>query len=315
MQNKMLFPGREMTHFKHAVLAPVTKAKYNRAIEKWIGLGLSLKEIIENPPRAMKALKAAASLEKPNKITDSVHTRHTFYSAIVAYIHHEMTPVQRSRYYNTWRDLMLANEKPLKEHYLEQKPTALQEETVLKWKDVLEKRDALPAGMPKLLLAFYSYIPPVRSDYLSTRLLQPEDPIPKGENYIVLGTEYRLVIQQHKTKHTYDTIEHTLPPRLKELLQESLKEQPREFLFTTGNGAGMSKAYYGTWSGRILSKIFGHRTNVMALRHAYANTINYNAPIKDLSKITSAMGHSVERSMRYRWLEGEGDKNEVVMLK
>lgn len=299
-----------MTHFKHAALAPVTKAKYERAIEKWMALGLTLKQIIENPAMAIKALKAANSLEKPHKITDSVHTRHTFYSAIVAYIHHEMTPIQRNRYYNTWRDLMLTNEKPLVEHYTQQKPSALQEETVLKWKDVLEKRDALPAGLPKLLLAFYSYIPPVRSDYFSTRLLQPKDAIPKGENYIVLGTEYKLVIQQHKTKHTYDTIEHILPPRLKELLQESLKEQPREFLFTTGNGAGMSKAYYSTWTGRILSKIFGHRTNVMALRHAYTGNIDYNAPIKELMKITNAMGHSIQKSMQYRWLE-EG-KNEVV---
>lgn len=302
-----------MTHFKHAVLAPVTKAKYDRAIEKWTGLGLSLKQIVENMPQAIKVLKAAGSLEKPQRIVDTVHTRHTFYSAIVAYIQHEMTPAQRNRYYNTWRDLMLANQKPLTEHYTEQKPTALQEETVLKWKDVLEKRDALPAGMPKLLLAFYSYIPPVRSDYFSTRLLQPEDPVPKGENYIVLGTEYKLVIQEFKTKSTYTTIEHILPPRLKELLKESLKEQPREFLFTKGDGSGMSKPYYSTWTGRHLSKIFGHRTTVLALRHAYTATIDYNAPIKELMKVTSAMGHSIQKSMQYRWLNGE--KNEIVLLK
>jgi integrase len=136
--------------------------------------------------------------------------------------------------------------------------------------------------------------------------LKPGDAVPESENYIILDKEYKLVIQNFKTSKTYKKIEHVLPEQLKELLKESLRLEPRPFLFIKRRMSNkdpispMSPSEYSSWANRILTRIFNKPTNLTALRHSYVHTIDYNKPLSELKKITDAMGHSVSMSMGYK---------------
>jgi len=296
-----------MEYFPTATLSPITKKKYNTYIAHWLTFGIiSIGDLIKDSKNAIEMLQKA-----PVKQTDSVF--HSYYSAIVAYLDHEAPPELKG-FRNQWKDLQKTNYKHRSEHYQNQEPTPLQKGIELEWKEVLRVRDALPAGIDRLLLAFYSHIPPVRADYNAVHLLKTEDPVPKGENYIILGTEYRLVIQEFKTAKTYKTIEHILPPLLKKELEDSLKLEPRSWLFMkreTKKTAPepMSGTEFSNWANRILTRIFGKRTTLTALRHSYVSSeIDYNKPLKCLSKEARLMGHSVGMSLGYVWKDSQKDK-------
>jgi hypothetical protein len=98
-----------------------------------------------------------------------------------------------------------------------------------------------------------------------------------------------------------------LPEPLKKILDKSLKETPRNYLFTLQSGGPMSPNTYSAWAGRELTRLIGKKTNLTAIRHAFVHNLDYNGPLRDLKSIANGMGHSVEKSMMYRL------KNEVVM--
>ena len=284
--------------FKNAKLSDASKKQYSSYVAKWLTLGFSsMKEVLDSPDKAMKALE---------DLSLTPATRHAYLSAAVGYILHCVRLDHQGRYKAKWIALQKENQKPIRERYDNQEPTANQVRNAVTWEQVIKARDANPDN---LLLAFYTYIPPVRADYNSVHLLKPSDPIPKDENYIVMGKDYQLVLQEFKTAKTYTTIEHVLPEPLKKVLDKSLKERPRTMLFTTKSKEPMTAGWFSEWAARNLSKLIGKKTSLTALRHAYTHTIDYNQPYKDLKTITEGMGHSIRSSMLYR------SKNEVVMPK
>jgi hypothetical protein len=285
-------------YFKNAKLSDASKKQYNTYISRWLTLGFSsMKEVIDSPDKAMKALE---------DLSLTPATRHAYLSAAVGYILHCVRLDHQGRYKAKWLALQKENKKPIEERVANQEPTANQIKNAVSWEQVIKARDANPDN---LLLAFYTYIPPARADYNRVFLVYPSNTIPKNENYILMGKEYQLVLQEFKTAKTYTTIEHILPEPLKKLLDKSLKKQPRNVLFTTKSKEPMTAGWFSQWSARILSKLIGKTTSLTALRHAFVHTLDYNMPYKELKAITDGMGHSVERSMLYKL------KNEVIMPK
>jgi hypothetical protein len=290
-----------MDYFPKASLAPITKTKYNTYLIRWLSFGIpNLESLIKDSKAAIEILQKA-----PIKQTDSVF--HSYYSALVAFIEHE-APEPLKEFKDEWKEIQRTNYKDRSEHYQNQEPTALQKGIELDWKGVIEIRDKLPPGIDRLLLAFYTHIPPVRADYNAVHLLKPEDPVPKGENYIILGSEYNLVLQEFKTAKTYKTIEHVLPPLLKKELEDSLKAEPRSWLFVKretkkSSGESMTGTEFSNWANRILTKIFEKRTTLTALRHSYVSSgsIDYNGSLKGITEKAKSMGHSVSMSMGYVW--------------
>jgi len=289
-----------MNYFPTATLSETTKKAYNTYIGRWLSFGIpNLDSLIKDSGTAIELLKKA-------DIKHTNYVYHNYYSAIVAFLEHE-APAELKGRKEDWKVLQKANHEPLTGHYLEQTPTELQKGIELVWSDVLKVRDALPLSVERLLLGFYTYIPPVRADYNATHILKPGDAVPSDENYILLGTDYKLVIQSFKTGKTYGSIEHVLPEPLKNDLEASLKADPRKWLFIkrrTNSKAPeecMSPSEYSSWANRILTRVFEKRTNITALRHSYASTIDFNKPYRELKEEASKMGHSVEMSMKYAW--------------
>lgn len=281
-----------MDYFKDAKLSEASKKQYNKYIALWLKLGFTTpKEVIASPVKAMKALQESGGSQTPT-------SRHNYLSAAVAYILHCVPVAHQPKYKSKWLELQKENKKPINERVASQEPTEGQKRNAVTWKQVIEAREENPDN---LLLAFYSYIPPVRADYNKVHLLKPGDPIPKNENYILMDKDYKLVLQEFKTAKTYTTIEHSIPEQLKKILDKSLKDSPRSFLFVSpSTGEPQTADRFAQWAGIHLSKVIGKKTNLTALRHAYVHTIDYNQSYKDLKTITDGMGHSVERSMLYK---------------
>jgi hypothetical protein len=279
-------------YFKNAALSEASKKQYNKYIVLWLTLGFkSMKEVITSPVEAMKALEASTIPQTPT-------SRHNYISAAVAYILHCVPLDHQARFKQTWKDLQATNKKPIDERVAAQEPTAQQKKNAITWEQVLEARDKNPDN---LLLAFYTYIPPVRADYNKVYLFKPTDSIPKNENYILMDKEYKLVLQEYKTAKTYNKLEYIIPEQLKKILDKSLIEQPRRCLFVSpSTGEPQTASRFAEWAGLHLSKLLGKKTNLTALRHAFVHTIDYNQPYKSLKAITNGMGHSVERSMLYK---------------
>jgi hypothetical protein len=279
-------------YFKNAALSEASKKQYNKYIVLWLKLGFkSMKEVITSPVEAMKALEGSTIPQTPT-------SRHNYISAAVAYIWHCVPLDHQARFKKTWKDLQVTNKKPIDERVINQEPTEAQKKNAVSWKQVIEAREKNPDN---LLLAFYTYIPPVRADYNKVYLLKPTDPIPKNENYILMDKEYKLVLQEFKTAKTYKTIEHSIPEELKKIMDKSLSNNLRSYLFVSPiTGEPQSASRFAEWAGTQLSKLIGKKTTLTALRHAFTHTIDYNQAYKDLKAITNGMGHSVERSMMYK---------------
>jgi len=277
--------------FKNAKLSEASKKKYNSFIGKWLSFGIgSMNEVIASPGKAMKALEDSG-------VSQSHASKHNYISAVVAYILHCTPPDQQALHKPKWIEIQTSNQKPIQERYENQVMTERQTTTAITWDQLLEARKANPDN---LLLAIYTYIPPVRADYNELHILRPTDPIPEHGNYIVLGTEYTLVLKEFKTANTYKTIQQIIPLYLKRIIDKSLLEKPRAYLFALDSGKPMSSAYFSSWAGEQLTKMLGQKTNLTAIRHAYVENIDYNMPYRELKKITNLMGHSVQMSMLYK---------------
>jgi hypothetical protein len=281
-----------MDYFKNAALSEASKKQYTKYIALWLKLGFTtMKQVIDSPVEAMKALEASGIPQTPM-------SRHNYISAAVAYILHCVPLDHQQKYKKKWIDLQRENQKPIQKRYEDQEPTEGQKKNAVTWPQLLEVREKHPDN---LLLAFYTYIPPVRADYNKVYLLKPTDSIPKNENYILMDKDYKLVLQEFKTAKTYTTIEHIIPEPLKKVLDKSLKEQPRSYLFVSPlTKEPQSDTRFAEWAGLQLGKLIGKKTNLTALRHAYVHTIDYNQPFKELNAITSGMGHSIRSSMLYK---------------
>jgi hypothetical protein len=156
-----------MNYFPTAELNDITKKKYNTHIQRWLNFGIaSLDALIKDSKKAIEVLQSQTTIKQ------TAHVHHGYYSSIVAYLHHE-APVAMKDYKKLWKDIQTENYKPISDRYSTQEPTERQQITQIDWEDVIRVRDSLPNGVEKLLLAFYSYIEPVRADYYATALLKP----------------------------------------------------------------------------------------------------------------------------------------------
>jgi len=287
-----------MDYFKNAKLSEASKKQYNSIVARWLSLGFkSMNEVMESPETSMKTLADSGMSVTPT-------SRHNYISAVVAYIIHCVALDKQAAYKPQWIALQKKNQEPIQEQYLSQEMTERQKGNAITWEDLLTARKANPDN---LLLGFYTYLLPARADYNAVHILKPGDSVPKDGNYIILGTDYKVVLQEFKTAKTYKTIEHTLPEPLKKILDKSLKEQPRKYLFTLQSGEPMSANTFSGWAKKQLTKLIGKNTNLTAIRHAFVHNVDYNGPLRNLKSIASGMGHSVEKSIMYKL------KNEVVM--
>lgn len=224
-----------------------------------------------------------------------------------------------------WAAAFEAQQKLVDQRYLDNQPSARQQDAYVTWAHVLQRRDQLgrEAGgrqthMAFLLLCMHTMIRPLRADFGQLRVFRGRAPTPEEArafpNFVRLdrgdaqrsgeGTG-RLTLGEFKTAKHKGPLEVELPRELLDVLEASLRTWPREFVLVscaTQRPWALAQSYIN-WANRTLLRVFGKNVSISLLRHIYINSLDMNAlSTRQKEEIASEMGHSVRQQDRYRLL-------------
>ena len=190
--------------------------------------------------------------------------------------------------------------------------------------ELCKVRDALPANSrEKLLLSFLTYIPPGRNDVACCRIYRspPTDADPFKGNYILLGSGQKgssyICYRHFKTRRAMGEVRVSLPAVLVGIIEQSLKAQPRAWLFPLAKEPNKpyTNGSFSRWANYALQKVCHNKfITVSLVRHAYsshAQEIYDVTKCKDdkskalcrqrLQAVARAMMHSTNQMLRYRF--------------
>lgn len=284
--------------FRNKELSDTSKRQYSIKIPQWISYisgQKTLHNLIYNPKISL------TMLERTDKIKHSASNHHIYISSVIAFIKYI---IKDEKLLKEWKEIERANWKPIAEHYDKNTPTELQKEKLITLEELDSIRRTLEAGsFERLLLAFYTLIEPIRADYFATEIINSEDETPTEENYIVLSSG-KLIVKDFKTKTRYEKIENTLSAELLNELKESLKKQPRKYLFTQPDNKNQpfTRKLFSNWACRVLTRVLKQPMSLTVLRHIYiTHKIQNKTSAIELIDIASKMGHSRLTQRVYEW--------------
>jgi len=297
----------------NAKLSPVTKKIY---LDRWKILNTAFNEeidvIIMEPEKYIKWIK---------KTYDSLPTQKSYISAILTIFRYNPEFKKKNiKIYEQWYEEFKKIHGEIDAILKQNAPTKRQKDAYIPFENIVKKRDELIKGsFERLILAFYTYIPPLRCDLNKVRIYTEknckgidkqdkhlEDCDSKKENYVLLDTKKhtgKLILNEYKTAHSLNKYEKELPKELISELEESLKKYDREYLFVDRKGDPYIANSYTRWVNRILQKLFNTKITVSLIRHAYINTLDFNKlTIQEKEDIAKDMAHSVDTQARYKWM-------------
>jgi len=173
-----------------------------------------------------------------------------------------------------------------------------------------ELRRDQPGSQTHLIVAFHALTTPLRGgDLFDVKLVKPSDPDAdesKGGKQDVLvwqGVDKpsRLLIRSHKTRKQYPVLVRELPVELRRIVDESLKLNPRTYLFVNAKGKPWSRSSFLAWKSKTFLDVFHKPVTTNLARHAYVTSSkSKNESIADQRKKALEMGHSLQTHNEYR---------------
>jgi integrase len=292
-----------MDFFPNTHLKPHTYQPYNSKLNKWISLfsksQATLLFIYSHPNYCLTILR--------NYLTehniDTAATINSYIKAILAAA--DNAKIHTDTHKDRWIFLRNHFYQLSVQYRLDAEPAPTQANKAgaqLSFEQLCEIRDKLPQySIEKLLIAFYTYIPPVRADYFSTQIL-PFGEIPTHPNYIYFSPERSsMTLTDFKTSAIYKSIHQDLPPTLHSLLAHSLSIQPRKFLFINRLGQPFERNNFSTWASELLQKTLQKSFTLTLFRHIYISHLDPSLTPGELQNISQQMGHSLTQQILYRW--------------
>jgi hypothetical protein len=298
--------------FQHTHLKPITYDAYNRKLRLWLSLlpegQQNIVFIYTTPNYAVVILRRYLVVAQ----SDTAVTLNSYIKAIMAAqvanpsLFLSISPEKMQSCDERWKELRQSTYAEAFAYRLEAQPSPLQSlhsGVSITFQDLVAKREELSDGsIHKLLLGFYSHIPPVRADYFATQIL-PFDETPTSPNYIHHSpTKSYLVITDFKTSKNYKQITHDLPIQLHSQLAQSLSLYPRNYLFVNRFHKPFNRYTFSHWANQQLEMIFHKSLTLTMLRHLYISAIDFNnSTPAQLEAIGKSMGHRVEQQFLYKW--------------
>lgn len=306
-----------MAFFVNTTLASSTIHIYESCINKWVPLVPSndIDYIILFPKESITILirhllqREIKEQKEKNTICTHTNIRH-YFAAILAVLryspHIAPTIPDRIEYYQVWLKIQDDNSKTMFDRRLQQLPTIRQAEkggSKLAFSEIVAKRDSGELDtVSQLLLAMYTYLFPVRADYFATQIIHGDE-TPTAPNYIRMkDSSAELMLTDFKTVKQFKQIHYpAVPHELFLLLQKSLQENPRQFLFVNLKGVPFTRLQFSQWTTKLLEKIMGVELNITILRHLFISTLSMELPAMELKRIGDLMGHSFAQQKLYKW--------------
>jgi len=190
-----------------------------------------------------------------------------------------------------------------------QEPTESQVAKFVPWDKLCEFRDMYADEMSpvqNLLMALYTYIPPVRLDFTPMRVLRHRpDKLEDGINYCILTTHDPVFIfHAFKTAKKMGDREVDIPPKLRHIIESWIKPG-QQWLLEDADGP-WPEYRLGVTIQKIFKKFHNMDTSVSTFRHSYLT--KYYAGDKSLADINSTAGsmmHAPMTAMAYRHISLE----------
>lgn len=304
--------------FQHTHLKSITYKAYNSKLVLWLSLLPSHQQTIvflyTTPNYSIAMLRRhLVTTQSDTSVTinsyiKAIMAAHVANQELFSFVPAEKMATCDAR----WRELRQNTYAEAFAYRLQAKPSPLQalhSGVHLTFSDLETTRDSLPDGSTqRLLLGFYTYLPPVRADYFATQLI-PFGAIPDQPNYIQHDAEKsHLVITDFKTSKLYKKITHDLPAALHAQLVRSLELHPRTYLFVNKFGEPFNRYTFSHWGNQQLEHIFKKGLTLTMLRHIFISTIDFNKTTPErLQEIGNKMGHNISQQILYKWREQAGD--------
>jgi integrase len=271
----------------------------------------SLDTLIEYSELGIKILHSRHEL----KHTPQNH--HVYIGAVVSYIKHI---IKRDDLLEKWKKEEKQNFEPIQQRMDEGRPSEIQMDCIMTVEEIELKRKELEKGSKeRLLLSMYTLIEPVRADYFSTRIISKEEyedmkEVNENENIIIKESddEWKLSIKDFKTKNMYKEIKKNLSGEILEEIKESLRKQPRKYLFVQRDGkTPYKRESFSEWACRTLTKGLNHKMTLTVLRHIYIVNAEKTKTGREMTEIATQMGHSRGMQRVYAWNEKEMSATKV----
>lgn len=209
-----------------------------------------------------------------------------------------------------WRESFKRIDKITEHKYKTLEASAKQIEVYVPWHRIVETRDKLDKNSDDyLLLSMYTMIEPARADMNKVKLIWNREPSEEEKredpNYLLIksGNNMTLVYNEFKSKsRRLQKYENELPKQLQDVIKQSLKIKPREYLIVSPrtNKPYANAHSYTVYVDRRLEKIFGKRVTINTLRHSYINSLDMNMNPLQKETIARNMMHSVSTMEKYR---------------
>jgi len=156
-----------------------------------------------------------------------------------------------------------------------------------------------------ILLNMFVHILPKRADLGNVKVFM-KDGMTAKTNFICLGSDPHLQLNSFKTKKFFkDGIREDLNKELVEILRDSMKRYPREYLFTDRNGKPYNNTAYSKYVIRTFNQLFGRKMGVSIWRHVFISTqIDFNNRSEnDVENTAHLMGTSTNQQKNvYKWI-------------
>jgi len=298
-----------MNFFENTTLADSSISMFNKKLNEWISY---LPKSQQNITSLLMSPASSVKVLVDNITTNTNSNLHIYYTSINSIINHapEFTshiPIKTLlELKKEWCKIRRDNQNPIVERRDKLIPTENQLQkggTYLKYEEILKKRDSLPFGsVERLLLGFYTYLPPMRADYFAVEIITFKQK-PIQPNYIrrVSPDHSVLTVADFKTSNAFDPIISILPPELNNELIESLRIKPRKYVFVNQAGVAFTRKSFSNWATRVLTHLFETQMTLNIIRHLYINTIDMTKTPYELKKISNKMGHDIATQRVYKW--------------
>lgn len=282
-------------------IKPATKDSYIYSLKRITKLtGKSLCDSILEPKKTYSVL-AKGITSKP--------TLQTTIASVLAVLKYTGEKVKNVKLYDKWYNVCAPLLEEQRKARVSNEPTERQRKVFVTWEEVIDMYEKLSikqyASDEHMLIAFYYMLKPRRQmDYHRVKVIDKQGDKPEGlHTYIDLtAKEPCIVVSLYKTAGSHKTWKRPLTAEHVAIIKKSLKDTPREYLFTKRNGEPYDKPNsYTKRSNRMLNKMFGKAVTVNTLRHSYSTHRFEDKDLSLLDRIEDAkdMGHSLETHLAY----------------